>query len=567
MTEAARCRDGGWLARARVLLVGALAFSPLPQTVTLTLTVTLAAEEASAQSRSSGGYSRSRSSGGYGRTPSTGASRVTPRTPSTSGGYRRPDSGSIPQARRPPVAPPSYDSRSAGDRALSREGSGGALDRYRAQQENARRGSQASVPSALPTPRPSQDPAGGFGLPGGGGWGGGWGGGSARPARPDWYRDRGWQPRPGIFGAGRSFGIWDGLFLGFLLDNLARSGSVDFFRNHRDDPALRDWRAEADRQASGNPELRARLDQLDRELAQRPEAPVDRNYLPPGVPPEVATTRRDDARTPTTRPAEDRGGIGLWALPVLLVGGAGLVLLARRRRAATAEGGGMNGHGTRDRLRGAGAMLRNTLPGQATPASSPFRVGMTLTADPTPFILAAEATKVRPPDGIGESPMLSVAEVGRLLGVGAALTRLYLPDGRSLFQLHQNAGGQVDECRFFGLIDEVTPADEEEWAVWLDPAQGLIGWPEFETKDGKLYDRAWSPGQAWIAPYVFEETIEGLGGTRQRRLSAMLYAARTDASATAPTEYILVAAVEAEGRAWVEIRAGIDINAATLSLA
>jgi hypothetical protein len=48
----------------------------------------------------------------------------------------------------------------------------------------------------------------------------------------------------------------------------------------------------------------------------------------------------------------------------------------------------------------------------------------------------------------------------------------------------------------------------------------------------------------------------------------MLYAAPTGAAAPAPaTEYILVAAVEAEGRAWVEIRAGIDINPATLSLA
>jgi hypothetical protein len=32
-------------------------------------------------------------------------------------------------------------------------------------------------------------------------------------------------------------------------------------------------------------------------------------------------------------------------------------------------------------------------------------------------------------------------------------------------------------------------------------------------------------------------------------------------------EYILVSAVEAEGQAWVEIDAGIDVNPATLSLA
>jgi hypothetical protein len=47
----------------------------------------------------------------------------------------------------------------------------------------------------------------------------------------------------------------------------------------------------------------------------------------------------------------------------------------------------------------------------------------------------------------------------------------------------------------------------------------------------------------------------------------MLYAASTGAPAPAPeTEYILVAAAEASGRAWVEIHAGIDINPAALSL-
>jgi hypothetical protein len=569
MADAAHRGRGGVSARAlrrgRALLLGALTLSPLLGGLPLAVTAMLTAEEAVAQSRSSGGYSRPRSSGGYGRTPSLGGSRVTPRTPSTSGGYRRPDFGSVPQPRRPSAVPPSYDSRSAGDRALSREGAGSALGRYRAQQEALRPRPPVTAPAPVPAPRPAPAPGGGFGVPGGG-----WGGGYARPPRPDWYRDRGWQPQPGIFGAGRSFGIWDGLFLWFLLDNLGRAGSVDFFRNHRNDPALQEWRAEAERQARDNADLRARLDQLDRELGRQPDAPADPDYLPPGVPPEVATARPDDVRTPTTRPAaeDEGGGIGFWVLPVLLIGGGALVLLARRRRvgAASAGGGGMNGHGTTDRIRSAGAMLRNTVAGGGAPAASPFRVGMTLTADPTPFILAADSTKVRPPEGIEGNPVVSVAEVGRLRGAGAELTRLYLPDGRSLFQLHQDAAGQLDECRFFGLIDEVTPADEAEWGVWLDPAEGLIGWPEFQTKDGKLYARAWSPGEARVEPREFLETVEGLGGVRQQRLLATLYAAPTGAPAPAPpTEYILVAAVEAEGKAWVEIRAGIDINPATLS--
>jgi hypothetical protein len=571
MTNAARLRSGGSLTRglrrAGACLLGLLLLSPAIPAVPVVVTGVLFASEAEAQRRSSGGYSRPRSSGGYGRTPSVGGPRVTPRTPSTSGGYRRPDSGSTPPARRPSL-PPDLGRGSAGDRALSREQSGGALGRYRAQQEQARR---PPAPAPQPAPSPS---GGGFGVPGGG-FGvprGGYAGGPgySRPVRPDWYRDRGWAPQPGIFGAGRSFGIWDGLFLWFLLDNLTRAGSVDFFRNHRDDPAIREFRAEAERQARDNAELRARLDELDRQLARQPDAPANPDYLPPGVPPEVAIAPRDDVRTPTTgAPEGEGGGIGFWVLPVLLVGGGGLFLLARRRRAAPGiGGGGMSGHGTGDRIRSAGAMLRNTVSGGDAQPASPFRVGMTLQADPTPFILAADATKVVAPEGIEASPLLSVQEVGRLRGAGIELTRLYLPDGRSAFQLHLDAANRPDECRFLGVVDEVSPADESEWAVWLDPAEGLIGWPEFETKDGKLYARAWSPSDARIEPREFQESIEGVGGTRQRRHFAMLYAAGTGAAAPAPqTEYILVSAVEEGSRAWVEIRAGIDINPATLSLA
>ena len=147
---------------------------------------------------------------------------------------------------------------------------------------------------------------------------------------------------------GRSFGIWDGLFLGFLLDNLTRAGSIDFFRNHRDDPGLREWREEADRQARDNAELREKLDRLDRELARAGRArsaPRDPNYLPPDVPPEVALAPApgNDARTPTaaTAPATESGGSGggLW-LPLLLVGGAGVAFLSWRRGR---QGGGGSG--------------------------------------------------------------------------------------------------------------------------------------------------------------------------------------------------------------------------------
>ena len=89
--------------------------------------------------------------------------------------------------------------------------------------------------------------------------------------------------------------------------------------------------------------------------------------------------------------------------------------------------------------------------------------------------------------------MISVEAVGLLRDGAVLLHRLYLPGGKAFFQLHLGAGGQPDECRYFSRLDEVTPADGQEWGAWLDPAEGMIGWPSFQTKDGKMYGRVWAP--------------------------------------------------------------------------
>ena len=195
-----------------------------------------------------------------------------------------------------------------------------------------------------------------------------------------------------------------------------------------------------------------------------------------------------------------------------------------------------------------------------------FRVGMTLTMDPTPFILAAGATKVPVPQATGSSLLVNVQSVGTLRD-GVVLDRLYL-DERSFFQLHLDATGMPDECRYFGLVDEVTPATDEEWGFWLDPDEGMIGWPEFQTKDGKTYARAWAPGTSRAVPRSYTESQQTLGGEKVVKGVIMLYAGPTGAKAPAPeTEYILVSTIETDGQAWVAIHAGIDVNPAALSLA
>jgi hypothetical protein len=488
--------------------------------------------------RASGGYSRP---GGYSRTPSLGGSGGY-RTPSTSGGYNRPSQSYV---RPPPLTVP----QSPGDRSFSEGRSGAALDRYRAQQNEVRRQRQYTpAPSGPQAPNPSyQYPPRQYGP-------------APPPDRSAWLNQRGWSlPPQTYYGGNRNFGLWSGLFLGALLSNLGRPESIDFFHNNQNDPGYRQWRTEADRQAQDNADLRQRLDELDRQLAARDDQPRDPGALPADVPPEIA--KATPSRTPDA--VDETGGSG-WVWIVVLAGGSGIAYLAWRRRHPTSGGSSSMSRPPANALHSAGAMLRHKLSGEGyTP--SKFRVGMTLALDPTPFILAAGAIKLPQPDGTGQ---VSVSSVGHVVAGNTQLVRLYLPDGRHLVQLHLDYAGDPDECRLFGTIDEITPADPNEWGAWLDPNEGMIGWPAFQTKDGKTYMRVWVPGETRISPRVLTETIESLSGTRTVQSQAMLYAGPTGAPNPAPaTEYIMVAAVQDGARAWVEVRAGIDLNPVTLQLA
>jgi hypothetical protein len=440
-------------------------------------------------------------SGGYSR-PSGGFSSFSSRRPSIggSGGYRRPSTSA-----------PLFGGGSPGDRAMSRGRSSEALRDFRALQR---------PPPAAPRPYTAPPAAADRGwAPGGGGWG------NAVPRRmPSW--GGGW----GSVSPRRSFGggVVTGVALWAALNALSSTGRAEYFYEHRNDPAYRDWRAEAEREARNNPEVAAKLAQLDRRLAQIEAQPGSTGGGP-------------------AAPRERDGGFSIWGI-LFVLGGLVVIFWLWRRRAA------------RPRV----AAADTPPPELAGSAESRFRVGMVLPVDPSPFLLAAGMTKIQPPD---ESGRISVEAVGLLRYGDVLLHRLYLPGGRAFFQLHLGPDGRPDECRYFSVLDDVAPADAQEWGFWLDPREGLIGWPTFQTKDGKMYGRAWSPGQTRIPPRQIEETRQLLDGTDRRRLQAMLYGGPTGGAPPAPqTEYILVSAIEAEGQAWVEIDAGIDINPAALTL-
>jgi len=333
------------------------------------------------------------------------------------------------------------------------------------------------------------------------------------------------------------------MFVWYLLNTLSQPGHADFFHHHAVDPGYTSWRAEADRLAATDPSVRQKLAELDARLTAMQDKPQSRDYLPPDTPPSIALA--------ADRQSDDSGwGLGFILLLVLI----GVVVwfawrrLGTGRRAREAEGASSQPSGTSYR-------------------PDWVRVGMTFPVDPAPFILAANMTHVRAPEGATDSGLISVEAVGEVTTDGVHWHRLYLPGGQSFFQVHLDADGRPDECRYFSLLDEIVPASPDEWAFWLDTAEGAIGWPEFQTKDNKAYVRVWSQGDSRVAPRVLTETLTNATGTTSRERQAMLYAAPTGAEAPAPsTEYILVAAADQDGQAWVEVYAGIDVPVGMLQL-
>jgi hypothetical protein len=170
------------------------------------------------------------------------------------------------------------------------------------------------------------------------------------------------------------------------------------------------------------------------------------------------------AQPATSRPVSSSPGGSDDVIIVVFLGSAVLVgLWLLRRRAA-----GVAGAGPMGTARGPSSGPAPP-PGLSGSAASRFRVGMTIPVDPSPFLLAAGVTKVKPPEASG---MISVEALGLITDGGVSLHRLYVPGRQAFFMLHLGTDGAPDESRYFTLLDQITPASRDEWGFWLDQARG-----------------------------------------------------------------------------------------------
>jgi hypothetical protein len=137
----------------------------------------------------------------------------------------------------------------------------------------------------------------------------------------------GYQPPPYAYGSYSSFGMWDAMFLWFMLDNMNQRQYSEHYYHHRDDPGMKKWREEAEKQAKDNDELKAKLAALDQKVESMKGTPKDPSYIPPDA---GAVVLAKDVAEKTVSKEDDGGFPWFWTIVILAITAGGIWYLRRR---------------------------------------------------------------------------------------------------------------------------------------------------------------------------------------------------------------------------------------------
>jgi len=145
--------------------------------------------------------------------------------------------------------------------------------------------------------------------------------------RTNYYGSRGWSAPGYAYGGYSSFGMWDAMFLWFMMSH---AGGGSFFYNHQNDPGVQAFQKEAQNLAISNEDLKKQVSELNAKVddLKKSGAPVDPKAMPADVDPAVAL-----AKPPVDEAPRSSGGG--WFFPVVMGGAAlalGLMLFNRIRR-------------------------------------------------------------------------------------------------------------------------------------------------------------------------------------------------------------------------------------------
>ncbi len=147
--------------------------------------------------------------------------------------------------------------------------------------------------------------------------------------RDNYYAGRGWSAPSYAFGSYSGFGMWDAMFMWFMLSHL--SSGPGFFYNHQSDPGVQAFRQEAQKLSESNADLKKQLDELNAKLddMKKNGVPVDPTAMPKDVDPNIALAQPMIA---TATEPENASRSLFWPIVGMVgLGGAAWLLFARKR--------------------------------------------------------------------------------------------------------------------------------------------------------------------------------------------------------------------------------------------
>ena len=189
----------------------------------------------------------------------------------------------------------------------------------------------------------------------------------------------------------------------------------------------------------------------------------------------------------------------------------------------------------------------------------PLRLSQTsaVTFSIVPMVLADSAGALF---GSQIAEQQTIVAVGRYTLFGISYIRAYLSQDTGAYIQFAVQGHNIIETRLFRPYDEVIPATTEDWAFWLDPTDGYIGYPIMQSKDQdgpQQYQRSWAPSDQRISPFETTEMIIDTEGSNTVVQHQMMQYARS-LSDKLP-EHLLISAVATDDGMSVNLWLGIDI--------
>ena len=144
--------------------------------------------------------------------------------------------------------------------------------------------------------------------------------------RDNYYAGRGWSAPPYAFGSHSRFGMWDAMFMWFMLSHLGSGSS--FFYNHQNDPGVQSFKQEAAKLSESNADLKKQLDEMNAKLEDMKKNGVQPD--PTAMPPDVDTNvvLATPAIAEPAKPEES--GSMVWTMVIAL--GLGFVAMRFLRR-------------------------------------------------------------------------------------------------------------------------------------------------------------------------------------------------------------------------------------------